>query len=337
MTVTIKDVAKATNTSISTVSKVINGKGFISEKTTELINNKIKELGFVPNKRAQNLARKSTKIIGFIMKVEENSAFNNPHIFEIMIGAQRALFKRNYSLNFVGIREDEDEIIRQIIENKSMDGILIHASAINSKIAKEIYESNFPHTIIGMPNFPNQLCWIDNNNKISGQLAAEHLLKIKCKRIAFIGGVRKDIVSEHRLDGARKVLLSNGLFIEEKLIYKVESTPEMGYESTISLMKENLPPDAIICANNNLVLGCTNALKNLNVKVPDEVAVITFDDYPFALITNPPTTAININVYDLGSQAAKNLIEKIKKPTLQFQTFATVPSLVIRESTLKNK
>jgi DNA-binding LacI/PurR family transcriptional regulator len=96
-------------------------------------------------------------------------------------------------------------------------------------------------------------------------------------------------------------------------------------------------PSAIICANNTINLACINSLTDLGYKIPEDVAVITFNDYPYATITKPPTTVINIDVYDLGKQAAYFLVENIKKPNYQFQTYVTVPLLMIRESTQIDK
>ncbi|MBU1019953.1 MAG: LacI family transcriptional regulator, partial [Firmicutes bacterium] len=178
MSVTIKDVARITGVSISTVSKVVNGSPRISQPTIDKVNEAIKSLNYVPNKRARDLASKFTRRIVFITLIKRNMAFINPHLFEIMIGAQKAFSNEGYAMEFIGVKSKDLKMIKDIIESKTCDGILIHASALNSEIAKYIVKSKFAHTVIGMPNYPNGVCWIDNNNQLSGEIAAKHLINM---------------------------------------------------------------------------------------------------------------------------------------------------------------
>ncbi|MFU8787239.1 MAG: LacI family DNA-binding transcriptional regulator [Candidatus Izemoplasmataceae bacterium] len=336
MATTIKDVARIAGTSISTVSKVINGSGTISEQTINRVNEAIKSLNYIPNNRARNLAKKSNQIVAFITKAKRDTAFINPHLFEIMTGAQKTLYQRGYSMEFFGIKHQDFDMIKQMIDTKSVDGMILHASIVTPEIADYLVASNIPHTVIGMPNFPTSACWIDNNNTLSGQLAAKHLLTIGKENIAYISGEKDDLISELRLKGVYRELKDNFIELNEDFVMRTNSTHYEGYEATLKLLSLTPRPNAIICANNMIDLGCINALRDQNINIPDDIAVVTFDDYPYAIITNPPTTAINIDVYDLGQQAARLVIEKIKKPTYQFQTYMTVPLLVTRKSTRKD-
>ncbi|AUD65935.1 hypothetical protein BK011_09650 [Tenericutes bacterium MZ-XQ] len=336
MSATIKDVARIAGTSISTVSKVINGSPTISLPTVEKVQSAIKSLNYTPNKRAQNLAKKNTNIISFITKAKRDSAFVNPHLFEVMTGAQRTLFQRGYTMSFIGLKNSDLSVIKDLVENKSVDGMLIHASVITQEIAKYLSKINYPHIIIGMPDFPTSASWVDTNNELSGHLVAKHLIGLGREKIAFIAGEKKDLISEHRLQGVKKELTDNLVAINEDYFINTNSSISASYQVTMDLLKMDPRPNAIVCANNTIDLGCIAALNDAKVIIPDEMAVVTFDDYPYAAITNPPTTAINIDVYDLGQQAAKLLLEKIRKPNSSFQTFMTVPLLVIRKSTRKD-
>lgn len=335
MSATIKDVARIAGVSASTVSKVINRSHTISESTTKRVQEAIRNLNYTPNERARNLARKATKNIAFVTLVKRDMAFVNPHLFEIMVGAQNALAQRDYAMEFIGIRHKNKEVIEQLIESKRVDGIIVHASALTQEIARYIVKTKIPHAVIGMPNFPNGVSWIDNNNTLSGQLATKHILSLEREKIAYIGGKATDSISELRLSGVLEELGHHMLKIPSHWIVKTESTYQNGYDATVALLEKKPWPNAIICANNLLDLGCIKALNDQDVRIPEDIAVVTFDDYPYAIITNPPTTAINIDVYDLGQQAARLLIEKIKKPAYHFQTYMTVPLLVTRESTKK--
>ncbi len=334
MAVTIKDVAKEAGVSTATVSKVINKVPSISEATTEKINKIMKEMNYHPNLRAQNFARKSTRNIFFITNFERNTAFLNPHMFEIMSGLQYLLNNKNYTLSILSVNmADEMEVLDRIISQNSADGIVIHASVITKEMSLRIYKAGFPHVIIGCPNFETQLCWIDNNNYLSGEIAANHLLEQGYHAISFVGGMEGDMISTHRLQGAITALSDKKLKMNEAFIKRGESIKQDGFRMMEELLSLKQVPDAVICANNHIALGALKAITKHNYKIPKEIGVISFDDYPFSQITDPLLTVVNIDVYDMGLQAGKLILSKIKKPNLQVQSYTTLPCLIVREST----
>lgn len=337
MATTIKDVAKLADTSTATVSKVINGSYSISEATAERVRAAMRELKYTPNRRAQSFARQASGSVAFVTTLERDVAFQNPHMFEIMSGLQHALARKGYSLVVIDMAEGNCAAVEELMLQKSADGIVFHAAIMTRELSQLILRYEFPHVVIGTPNFPSKLCWIDNNNPLSGELAALHLLETGKRRIAYIGGKEADAISEARLKGAKLAMQEARLKFRDDLLMRGESTIEDGFDMTRRLLSGQMRPDAIVCANNRLALGCINALNAEKVAIPEEIAVVTFDDYPFSRITNPPLTVVNIDVYDLGSQAGKMVIDKIKKPKLQFQTYITLPKLIIRESTKKRQ
>lgn len=337
MTVTIKDVAREAGVSTATVSKVINNVPSISEATATRIHQIMKELNYHPNMNAQNFARKSTRNILFITNLERNAAFTNPHMFEIMSGLQSYLNSKNYTLSILSVNLiDQLEVIDRIIAQNSADGVVIHASVITKEMSLRILKAGFPHIVIGHPNFESQLCWIDNNNYLSGEIAANHLLEQGYRKIAFIGGEASDMISTRRLQGAETAVIDHKLQMEESLIKRGESTRQDGYRMMEIILSHNNHPDAVICANNHIALGVMKSIAQRGVKIPKEIGVITFDDYPFSQITDPMITVVNIDVYDVGVQAGKYILNKIKKPNLQVQSYTTLPNLIVRDSTKRH-
>ncbi|MDY0276825.1 MAG: LacI family DNA-binding transcriptional regulator [Acholeplasma sp.] len=331
---TIKDVARIAQVSITTVSKVINNHPSISEKTANRVKEVIKEINYTPNLRARNFASKKTMRVAFVAHIKVNTAFINPHLFEIMIGCQKHLHNNNYQMEFIGLKSgDFDQEIKYLIDSKSVDGVIVHVSALTIETSRYLIKTNFPHVVIGEPNFSSSVCWIDNNNEFSGRLAAKHLIDIGVRKIAYLGGSKKDQISETRLLGIKIELMERKINIMDDHIINTNSTYEDSYNKTQEFINNIGIPEAIICANNTIVLGCMDALNNLEIAIPKEVAVVTFDDYPYAVITKPPTTSINIDVFDLGKQAAQFLLNKIRKPNYWFQTYVTSPLLVVRKTT----
>ncbi|MDR0999374.1 MAG: LacI family transcriptional regulator [Clostridiales bacterium] len=337
---TIKDVAREAGVSIGTVSKALNGSYTISEEQTRRVKQIAEQLGYKANARAQTFARQASRSAVFLTALPKGAAFENPHMFEIICGAESALREKGYTL---ALKHCDAKNIchaaKETMASKSADGILFHASVVTKELAAMLGREEIPHIIIGKPAFPNSVCWIDNDNRLSGEIAARHLAELGHTEIAFVGGLEEDKISEDRLAGVESELRSRPQPNESNLcaVYKGESTIAEGKRAGLEILALAKRPHAVICANNYLAYGCLRALQWQNVRVPDDVSLVTFDDYPFALFMNPALTTVSIDVYDMGVQAGKLLVSKIKKPGMRVQSFTTLPLLVKRQSTTEIK
>ena len=337
MSVTIKDVAREAGTTIGTVSKAMNNSHTISGETTAHIKAIAERLGYRPNARAQTFARRACRDVVFLACLPRDVAFSNPHMFEILAGAESALTQKGYALKLYSCDTDTVcELAKEIMESKQADGLLLHASVITRELSVSLTHMNIPHIVIGKPNFSNSLCWIDNSNKLDGEIAAGYLYELGHRRIAFIGGREEDKISHDRLEGVKIRLKEHGAILEEGQIFQGDPTVESGEEMARTMLEGGAMPTAVICANNVLAFGCLRALQSSGIDVPTMVSLLTFDDYPLAKITIPTLTSVSIDLYDLGISAGKLLVGKIKKPEMQVQTFSTMPRLIARESTSQN-
>lgn len=334
MAATIKEVAKKAGTSTATVSKVMNGSYSISQATIERVNQAMKELDYHPNLRARNFAKRATKSVAFVTKLDKNVGFSNPHMFEIMCGLEKTLSEKGYQLIVKSISKEEAcEYIKTSIETKMVDGFVIHASVISQELDNLILKESIPHLVIGNPNFNSHLCWIDIDNRLAGEIAAKHLLEKGYRSLAFIGGKEEDKISMHRLSGVFSVLNKHDVIVPRGFMQQGESVCDSGYHMTEQILNKKERPDAIICANNYIAYGCVSALRARKIRIPKEMGVITFDDYPFSTILEPMLTVVDIDVFDMGRQAGKYILQKIRKPNLYIQSYITLPSLIIRKST----
>jgi len=335
MSVTIKDVAKIAGVSIATISKVINNKPSISEKTRNHVIEVMKHLDYHPNAQASNFARRCSENIIFLSVTEPHIAFSNPHMFEIMCGAQTITYKNKYNLTFLGVsdKEQANQALSDIIGRKTADGLLIHGSATSRTLVRILEETEFPHVIIGRPPFSSTACWIDTNNHVSGHIATKHLVKCGYTRIAFIGGPESDEISRHRLHGFTSYMRILGLNVYESLIKYGSYSRQSGYRMMDELLQESVPPDAVICENNQIAIGAVSSIQKHKMTIPDDIGIITFDNYPLSQFVDPPLTVVDINVHQMGQQAADILFQKIKNPSLNMQSFTTIPEIIIRSST----
>ena len=336
MGVTIKEVAKAAGVSISTVSKVINGHYSISEETQERVRQVIRELNYYPSASAQSFAKGATRMVIVLTDLGPNITFSNPHMFEIIAGMEEALRSRGYRLILCGAQTSTAcEMAEEFISRRSADALAIHVSMMTHQLAALLVRTHFPHIVLGKPSFDSQVCWIDINNISSGIIAAAHLSQQGYHRIAFLGGQDHDLNSTHRLEGVRQGLDSVGLTVDDQYIWLGDSTPADGLRMAGKLLMHAPLPDAIICANNYIALGCVSAIREQGMTIPSDVAVMTFDDYPFAQIMDPPLTVVDIDVRGMGIQAGKFLIDIIRHPNTQVQTYVTTSNLIVRQSTIR--
>ncbi len=338
MGVTIKEVAEAAGVSISTVSKVMGGHYSISEATAQRVRKVMRDLNYYPNASAQSFAKGATQNVIVLANLSPNTAFQNPHMFEILSGLEESLRAKGYRLQLRGVDETTAyEVAEEIISRRSADALAIHVSVITHPLAALLTRLQFPHIVLGAPSFESQVCWIDNNNVYSGSMGASFLVSAGYKRIAFVGGQYYDLGSSNRLQGVKQTLQDAGLPLENRYIWLGESTRFDGHRMTRQLMEEQELPDAIVCANNYIALGCVDAVKELGYRIPEDIGIIAFDDYPFSSMIEPPLTVVDINVRDLGLQAGKFLTQIIRHPNMQVQTYATTSNLIVRNSTVSKK
>ena len=332
MTATIYDLAKAAGVSISTVSKALNDSYSISDKTKERIREIADSLGYKPNARARSFARRKNGIILFAANLSRGVGFENPHLFEIVTGVDRYLEEKGYSLVLKHVnKETATESVKELMLSEEADGIIIHAGILTKQLAFVLGKEAYPHLIIGKPDFANTLSWIDISHESAGQIAANYLLDKGYRRIVFLmGDAENDQISSRRLDGI------NIVFEEEELSIETITgitTYEESRKVTEEILKRDPVPEVILCTNNYLAMGCMQSIRAENLDIPKDIALMTFDNYPFSMLTEPTLTAIEVDMYEMGTQAARFILQKIKKPNLQTQLFCTTPVLLERDST----
>ena len=337
MAVTIRDVALEAGVSTSTVSKVLNHWSSISPETCARVEEAIQKLNYTPNARAVSFARGSTKNILFLSSLRKEEAYHNPHMFDILCGVRRELADHGYTLMLEDVPEKSapGEYLRELISSRIADGILIHGSCNIPGMAKILLETKFPHIYIGHPGPGSRICWIDTNNGLAGQFAAQHMLECHYEKVAFIAENAANHISKQRLNGFLGGMYEYGYRIPDNYIRYTDATREDAYRQTKELLELAEPPRAIICENNALALGAVKALSEYDIQIPERIAFLTFDSYPYSALIEPVPTIIDIDVYDLGVQAAVMLLRKLENPLLLVQSYTTLPLLRQGHSTCK--
>ena len=332
MASTIYDLAEAAGVSISTVSKALSDSYSISEKTKKRIREIADRMGYQPNARARSFARQKNGIILFAADLSKGVGFENPHMFEIVTGVDRYLDEKGYSLILKHVtKETAPEAVKDLMLSEEADGIIIHAGVLTKQLAFVLGKEAYPHLIIGKPDFASTLSWIDVSHEAAGQIAANYLLDKGYRRIVFLmGDSREDQISLRRLGGINIVFEEEELSIET--ITDIKSFND-SRRITEEILKREMLPEVILCTNNYLAMGCIQSIRAEKLDVPGDIAIMTFDNYPFSMLTEPTLTAIEVDMYDMGNEAARFILQRIKKPNLQTQSFCTTPLLIERQST----
>ncbi|NLY19142.1 MAG: LacI family transcriptional regulator [Clostridiaceae bacterium] len=334
MSVTIKDVAKKAGVSISTVSKVIHDSPTISKTTKQRVKAIMKELNYYPNIIGRSLVRQSSFRIGLIMLLKKEDAFRNPYIYEILCGIEEESRRNGYSLTIINVNtilKDPSELEKLILQ-KSIDGLLIHLPGFKKGLTDILEKREFPYVFIGKPPFETDTEWVDIDNAKAGEIATEHLFKTGRSRIAYIGDWLDLFICKIRYGGYKKCYKSMGLEVPEQYVRETQGDNKKIPGIVEDLLGLKNPPDGIVCSDNFIAFEALKTLQEKQIKIPSDIALITFDNYPFAPYTSPRLSTIDIDVFELGARSTRLLIAKLAGNNDSVKNELLTPSLIARES-----
>lgn len=340
--VTIKDVADHANASISTVSMVINNKGYVSDEKRKDILHSIKKLGYVPSASARNLASNRTNNIGFILR-ESHFTLSEPFYTRIFLGAEFESKKHNYYVLLATISDTykKGEDTPRLLKERNVDGIII-AGKVNGELLEEVEESGIPFVLVDYKykSFP----YISVDNRNASLEAVRYLLSKGHTEISFLGADPYHPSISERLEGFQLAMLKAGYSDTSDLVLVDEDgspTLQTGYNLGAKLFKSGKKPTAVFCANDAMAIGFMKYAEQHKIKVPEEVAVVGFDDVEGAKFSSPPLTTVRVFKEQFGELALRYLTEILDdndkdKDLSKYERGnhrLTIPSeLVIRES-----
>lgn len=335
MTVTIKDVAKKANVAPSTVSRVIADNPSISEKTKRRVRKVMSELGYHPNLHARSLANQTTKTIGLVMPSSASKVFQNPFFPEVIRGISSFAHGEDYSL-YMSTGETEEEIFQgvvKMVQGRQIGGIILLYSRMNDRIAQYLHEQNFPFVLIGKPyERKEEITYIDNDNYAAAREVTEYFLSLGHKQIAFIGGDSDLLVTKDRLAGMSDALKLADISLPEEYILHFNFSRESGRQAVEELMALSSPPTAIMVTDDLIGLGVLSALGKKEISVPEDVSVVSFNNTLMSEIASPPLTTVDVNIYQLGYEAAKYLVDKIEHSSTTAKCII-IPHKIVKRQT----
>lgn len=332
MSVNIKDVAKKSGVSTATVSHVINGTRFVSDVTKQKVQKAMVVLNYHPNLIARSLRCKKSKTIGLIVPTVNEGA---PDFFYMSVaqGIQHYIKKQGYHLIFSNYNNecDEEEQI-QVFNTKCIDGlILAPTNDLREKVRNHTLFGDYPIVYVDrkMRNQPGDTILIDNQEGVFE--AIQHMIHKGHTRIGFISAERGENTSDEHFQGYLKALSKYGISIDSNLIKSGPSNFETGVQLTRELL-ESQKVTALFIANNTLTMGAIHYLQHKNIDIPNDLAVIGYDDYEWTKVTTPFLSVIKQPAFEVGEKAAEILLSKINKQNSDYHDYRLKPYFISRES-----
>lgn len=329
----IKQVAEIAGVSIATVSHVINGTRFVSEETKNKVFRVMQELDYRPNSAARSLRSQKSNTIGLIVPILPSDT-SNFFFMTVAQGIQHTLKKHGYHLllsnNSTEEIQDEIEQIK-LFNTKQIDGLIIASIANEVSYLNEIVGKQYPVVFIDRQPRGYQGDYVLADGFGGTYRAIQALFDKGHRNIGLLTGELGITTSNERFEGYKQALKDNGIAYNPEIVSIARSDFENGYEATKALL-ENNEITAIFIANNVLTMGAMKCIQEKKIRVPEELAVIGFDDYDWTRITTPPLTVIRQPSYELGEKAAEIMIERIDTPTEAKQEYRLPTSLVMRDS-----
>jgi LacI family transcriptional regulator len=327
---TLKDIAIRAGVSVNTVSRALRNKPDINDETKKRIIEIAERLGYTPNVLAKSLRSKKSKTIGVVI-----ADISSPFYSNVVKGIEDGAQEKGYSIILSNTDEQykKEEKAVQVLLEKRIDGLLITPVQEENRDILDLKEKGIPLVLVGR-HFDNiQTNYIVTEDIIGGFLATEHLIKKGHRRILHINGPMHISSASERLAGYKRALLEYGLEYDQRLVRGNTVEMEEANKLTKKIISEGFNFTAIFAYADVLALGAMHALSEAKLRIPDDIAVVGYDDIEFARISHPPLTTVRIPRYRLGKKAINLLVEKIiKKGSRKLHQVVIKPELVIRES-----
>jgi DNA-binding LacI/PurR family transcriptional regulator len=305
---TIEEVASTAGVSRSTVSRVVNGSTAVSPEALAAVRAAIDELNYVPNRAARSLASRQTHAIALIVPEDTTRFFGDPFFAAIVAGITGALGGSDYLLNLLIASDDPGDKMTSFVRNGGVDGALIVSHHTSDAFIDRIADA-VPVVFGGRPVRRHEGDYVvDVDNVAGAKNATQRLIDIGRARIATISGPLTMVASEDRVQGFRAALAEAGLtpYAEEEGDYSESS----GAEAARRLL-DGGRPDAIFVASDLMARGALTALRSAGVRVPEDIALVGFDDSSVALTTDPQLTTMRQPMYAQGEAMARVLLSRL--------------------------
>ncbi|WP_394222171.1 LacI family DNA-binding transcriptional regulator [Alteromonas gracilis] len=328
---TIYQVAERAGVSLSTVSRVLNGKASVNAALRERVEKAVKELNYRPSTVARSLANSRTDSVGVLVPELDTTFFSE------IVQSLESIFRaenKHIIIAVGGKCTDSQKKAVDFLVSRNCDALIVHAQAVTDDYLKGISESKLPIAFIDqhVESLPNASFNFDHEK--GGYLATRHLLELGHQNIAYISGPAEFSESAIRVKGYKRALSEAGIPIEQPLIFNGDNAEDGGKAGLLELLSQDLPFTAIVCANDLMASGVISCARELGMSLPQDLSIVGGDNAAFAQHVFPRLTTIDMPTAKLAEMAAKYVLNRVYAQNNDVE-FALEPSIVPRDSTVQ--
>ncbi len=328
---TLEEIARLSGVSRSTVSRVINNDSHVSKDTRTRVLEVVARLNYQPNVIARSLVAGRTRVLGLIIPKRVTELFSDPYFPILLQGVSTACNTCDYAVTlWLAEPADEAHFIAKVLNKGLLDGMIVSSMVLDDPLVAALSASRLPFVLVGRHPGAPEVTYVDVDNISSAQMATSHLLRLGRRRIATITGMSDTIAGLDRRQGYELALRAYALPIDPALIVDGGFTEEGGAVAMRHLLP--LKPDAVFSASDAMAAGALRVLREAGLRVPQDIALVGFDDTPIAARTAPPLTTVRQPIEELGAMAVRTLVNLIEKPDSGPQRVILPTQLIVRES-----
>jgi LacI family transcriptional regulator len=329
MPVTLVEIAQAAGVSVSTVSRALSKGNYpLKAETRQRILDLAEEMGYKPNLIARSLQSNRSHLVGVIV-----DRMQSPFAAATVEGIQDGLRNEGYSIFIAYSNRDQDLALEAVhsFYSRQVDGIIILNAWLHNFNDPILSLNDRPFVFVNRL-FGNYLSnCVGPGDRFGSQIATQHLVDLGHRRIGYINGRDEWLEAQNRLAGYRDILSKHDLPVDEALIRQGDWGVDSGYRRAKELLSLSDRPTAIFAANDIMALGAMYAIRDAGLRIPDDIALVGYDDRDFAAWTNPTLTTVRMPAYEMGQAAARLLLKQFSGEELEDAT--QIPGeLIIRES-----
>ncbi|GAB4030290.1 LacI family DNA-binding transcriptional regulator [Spirosoma jeollabukense] len=334
--VTIKDIARALNISISTVSRALRGMPEIHPDTRKAVTQLAEELDYQPNQLAKNLAKSRTRTIGVIVP---NLSY---YYFSAMLNSiEEAALQSGYS---VLVCQTNESYLREItnIQNllrSQVEGFIISLSrdTDNYEHVERLTRKNIPLVLFDRYAESINVSKVIVDNHAAAFKATEHLIENGCRRIGFLAGPAQLVLSNQRINGYRAALAKHELSVGDQYIFNCDYTQENTIMQTLAMMSLQQPPDGVVIISDRMAYSAMYAMQQKGIRIPDDVAIVSFNNEPISAYFSPTLSSISQPIQEMGTETVRLLLREMEATdnTIPKETKIMETQLIVRGSSLR--
>jgi LacI family transcriptional regulator len=332
MAVTIQDIAQHLNLATSTVSKALNNYPDVSQQTKARVIEVARELGYYPSAPARNLRRRRTDKIGFLFSFPITAI--SEYVSKLITGAIIAAEKEGYNLILYPLLEDQLENLTRICRAREIDGLLVLNRAGIDQILAVLEQEAIPFVLVDRRAEQPDISFVSSDHYHGALLIMRHLVGLGHKRIGYTSRPLLGITSRDRLAGYKQVLEEAGIPFDESLVVPTDTDLRSGYHAMNRLLDLPDPPTAVFAIHDLIAIECLRAATDRGLRVPEDVAIVGFDDWHFSESTKPPLTSVRIPLTEIGRLATETVLACVSDNNPSPVRQILPVELVVRQSTV---